>query len=72
MTDLWRLPATELAALIRARQVSAKEATQAALGRLEAVNPKLNAVIAHDPAQALAAAEAVDAARRPGRWRACR
>jgi amidase len=62
MTDLWRLSATELAALIRARQVSAKEATQSALARLDAVNPRLNAVIAHDPAQALAAAGAVDAA----------
>ncbi|MCB4823536.1 amidase family protein [Roseicella aerolata] len=62
MTDLWRLSATELAALIRARQVSAEEATQSALARLDAVNPRLNAVIAHDAAQALAAAGAVDAA----------
>ena len=62
MTDLWRLPATELAALVRGRQVSATEATQSALARLDQVNPRLNAVIQHDPAQALAAAAAVDAA----------
>jgi amidase len=62
MTELWRLTATELAALIRARKASAREATQAALARLDAVNPRINAVIAHDPDAALAAAEAVDAA----------
>ncbi|MCO6418311.1 amidase family protein [Siccirubricoccus sp. KC 17139] len=62
MTDLWRLSATDLAARIRARETSAQEATKAALARLEAVNPALNAVIAHDPKQALAAAAAVDAA----------
>src|SRR3954452_17573184 len=62
MTDLWRLPATELAALVRDRQVSATEATQSALARLDAVNPRLNAVIQHDPVQPLAAAAAVDAA----------
>ncbi len=62
MTELWRLTATELAALIRARKASAREATQAALARLDAVNPWINAVIAHDPDAALAAAEAVDAA----------
>ena len=61
MTDLWRLPATDLAALVRSRQVSATETTRAALARLDAMNPKPNAVIAHDPAQALAAAAAVDA-----------
>ena len=62
MTELWRLTATELATLIRSRKASAREATLAALARLDAVNPRINAVIAHDPAAALAAAEAVDAA----------
>jgi amidase len=61
MTELWRLSATDLAARIRRREVSAREATAAALARLDAVNPRINAVIAHDPAQALAAADAVDA-----------
>lgn len=62
MTDLWRLSATELAARIRRREVSATEAARSALGRLEAVNPRINAVIAEMPDQALAAAAAVDAA----------
>ncbi len=61
MTELWRLSATDLAGRIRRREVSAREATTAALARLDAVNPSLNAVVAHDPAQALAAADAVDA-----------
>ncbi len=62
MTDLWRLSATDLAARIRGRDISAREATTAALARLDAVNPRINAVIAQDPAAALAAADAVDAA----------
>ncbi|MBL6456242.1 amidase family protein [Belnapia sp. T6] len=62
MTELWRLPATDLARRVRGREVSAREAAAAALARLEAVNPRINAVIAHDPAEVLAAADAVDAA----------
>jgi amidase len=62
MTELWRLPATDLAALIRKRDVSAREAALAGLARLDAVNPQINAVVAHDPAQTLAEADAVDAA----------
>lgn len=63
---LWRLSAAELAALVRSRQVSATEATRAALGRLAAVNPAINAVIAEMPEEALAAAAAVDAALAQG------
>src|SRR3954452_4567813 len=62
MQDLWRLSATEMAALIRAKKVSAKEAATAALARLDAVNPKINAVIDHRPADVLAQASNVDAA----------
>ena len=36
MTDLWRFSATELADRIRGREVSAREAAEAALARLEA------------------------------------
>ena len=49
MEDLWRLPGVELASLIRSKKVSAKEAASAALERLDAVNPKINAVIDHRP-----------------------
>jgi len=62
MQDLWRLPAAELAALIRSKQVSAKEAALAALARLDAVNPAINAVIDHRPEDVLAQAGAIDAA----------
>ncbi|WP_135467612.1 amidase family protein [Crenalkalicoccus roseus] len=62
MTELWRLSATELAARIRARDVSATEATRSALARLDAVNPRINAVVQAMPEQALEAAAAVDAA----------
>ncbi|RYJ02056.1 MAG: amidase, partial [Acetobacteraceae bacterium] len=43
------------------REISARDAAADALARLDAVNPRINAVIAHDPAEALAAADAVDA-----------
>jgi amidase len=62
MEDLWRLPATEVAAAVRAKKVSAKEVAQAALSRLDAVNPKINAVIEHRPDEVLAQAAAIDAA----------
>ena len=62
MQDLWRLSATEMAGLIRSKKVSAKEAATAALARLDAVNPKINAVVDHRPEDVLAQASAVDAA----------
>jgi amidase len=62
MEDLWRLSAADLAALIRSRKISAKEAATSALERLDAANPKINAVVDHRPEQVLAQAAAVDAA----------
>jgi amidase len=62
MQDLWRLSAADLATLVRSRKVSAKEAANAGLARLDAVNPKLNAVIDHRPEDVLKQAAAVDAA----------
>src|SRR3984885_12144239 len=62
MEGLWRLPAAELAALIRSKKVSAKEAASAALARLNAVNPSINAVVDHRPEEVLAQAGAIDAA----------
>src|SRR5437016_11963692 len=76
MQDLWRLPAKDLAALIQSKKVSAKEAASAALARLDAVNPSINAVVDHRPADVLAQAGAIDAAIAANqdlvRWRACR
>lgn len=62
MEDLWRLSATDVAAAVKAKKVSAKEVAQAALARLDAVNPRINAVIEHRPEQVLAQAAVVDAA----------
>lgn len=62
MQDLWRLSAKDIAALIRAKKISANEAATAALARLDAVNPAINAVVEHRPADVLAQAAAVDAA----------
>ena len=42
-TDLARLPATELAALVRSRRVSPIEIVDAVLARIEAVEPRINA-----------------------------
>src|ERR1700735_777009 len=62
MEDLWRLSATDIAALIRSKKVSAKQAASAALARLDAVNPSINAVVDHRPDDVLAQAAAIDAA----------
>ena len=62
MEDLWRLSAADIAALIRSKKISAKEAASAALARLDAVNPAINAVVEHRPADVLAQAASVDAA----------
>jgi amidase len=62
MEELWRLSAADLAGLIKSKKVSAKEAATAALARLDAVNPKLNAVVDHRPSEVLAQADAIDAA----------
>jgi amidase len=62
MQDIWRLSAADLASLIRAKKVSAKDAATAALARLDAVNPKINAVVDHRPEDVLAQAAAIDAA----------
>jgi amidase len=62
MKDIWRLSAHELAGLIRSKKVSAKEAATAGLARLDAVNPKINAVVNHRPEDVLSQAAEVDAA----------
>jgi amidase len=58
--DLWRLSALDLAANIRNRSVSAREATTSVLGRMAQVNPRLNALPDEFMEGALAAADAAD------------
>src|SRR5436309_5412443 len=62
MDDLWRLSAAEIATLIASKKISAKQAASAALARLDAVNPAINAVVDHRAKDVMAQAEAVDAA----------
>lgn len=62
MQEIWRLPAADVASLVRSRKISAVEAARAALARLEAVNPRINAVVDHRPDEVLARAKAIDAA----------
>jgi amidase len=58
--ELWQLSATELARLIRGRKISAREAAEAALDRLDAVNPRLNAIVEHRPDLVRDAADTID------------
>ena len=62
MQDLWRLSAADLAALVKTKKISAKEAASSALARLDAVNPRINAVVDHRPDDVLKQAAAIDAA----------
>jgi amidase len=52
-------PASELAQLVRGGELSSRELTEAALGRIEALDGELNAFVHLDPDGALAAADAV-------------
>jgi amidase len=65
-TDLWRLGATELAALIRSRESSSREVVEAHLRRIEAVNPAINAVTVVLAERALEEASAADRATAAG------
>jgi amidase len=62
MTQLWQLGALELAEKIRTREVSSREVLDAHLARVDAVNGALNAVIRLLTDEAIAAADAADAA----------
>ena len=64
--DLWRWDAVDLARAIRLGAVSAREAVRSVLDRCAAVNPAINAVVEVLAAEALAAADTADAARRGG------
>ena len=61
MTDIWRMTAVEVASLVKAKKISAREAMVSALDRLKAVNPLINAVVDYREDYSLAQADAVDA-----------
>ncbi|HEX2910094.1 MAG TPA: amidase [Chloroflexia bacterium] len=65
-SELCYTPATTLAWLIRQRQLSPVEVTEAFLARIEEINPKINAYCTVAPEQALEAARAAEAALKRG------
>ncbi len=65
--DLCLTPATELQRLYRARKTSPLEVMQAVLARVDAVNPRLNAIVTLARESALKEAKAATAALKKGR-----
>ena len=66
MTDeLYYRSATELAAMLRAKQVSAREVVTAHLDRIDAVNPRVNAIVTLTAERALEQAAAAGRASPP-------
>jgi amidase len=59
MSDLLYRPASELAGLVRAGELSSRELVQASLDRIEAVEPEINAFVDVFAEDALAAADAI-------------
>jgi amidase len=66
MDDILTQPATDVARMLRGRELSSRELTEAQLARIEAVNPGLNAVVELRGEQALAEAAAADDATARG------
>jgi amidase len=64
--DLCFRPATELAGMLRTREISARELLDAHLARIEQHNPSLNAIVTLDASGAREAADAADAALAAG------
>ena len=64
--ELWRWTAEELVRGIRTGAISSREATESCLARLDAVNPRINAVVDPLAEEALATADRADDAIRRG------
>jgi aspartyl-tRNA(Asn)/glutamyl-tRNA(Gln) amidotransferase subunit A len=67
--DLGTLTLKQASDLIRRREVSPVELTEACLKRIEAYNPSVNAFITITREQALASSRELEAELRKGRWR---
>lgn len=61
MSEIWNLSATDVAEQIHLGKLSAVEAASAALNRLDAVNPRINAVVDCRPEEVMARARETDA-----------
>lgn len=66
-SELCFLPAGELAAMIRDREVSVREVMEAHLARIEAVNPKVNAIVTLTADEAMRQARLADQGPARGR-----
>lgn len=60
MTEFWKMPASQIAGLVRARKVSAREIADDTLQRLDAVNPRINAIVECRPEHVRKQAERID------------
>jgi len=65
-SEIWRLDATEITTRTRAGDLTAEDAISAAIARMNAVNPTLNAVVEDLSQEALERARALDQARTNG------
>src|SRR5919198_5035971 len=68
-SELLLMSLAEVSELLRFRKVSPVELTQACLGRIEALNPKLNAFITVTSEMALEQARQAEAEIQQGNWR---
>jgi amidase len=59
--DVLSRPAAELAGMVKTGEVTSRELTEACLGRIEALDPHLNAFVHLDPDGALATADGIGA-----------
>ncbi|WP_019142342.1 amidase [Noviherbaspirillum massiliense] len=64
--DICFMTATEMAAQIRAGQLSAREVMSAHLAQIERINPQVNAIVTLHAEQAMASAKAADEAQARG------
>jgi amidase len=64
--QFWSWSASDLAKAIADRSISSREAVESSLGRITAVNPALNAIVEVLEKEALATADAADAAVKSG------
>ncbi|MEM1065051.1 MAG: amidase [Pseudomonadota bacterium] len=62
---VWQWSATEIASAVSVGHITATDATEAALARMEAVNPRINAVVENLADEARAAAATLDASDTP-------
>ncbi len=66
MTELWQHSAATLASMIARGETSSREVVEAHLARIEAVNPRVNAIVEIRPDEVRRAADTADAQRRGG------